>query len=177
MSSTFKFKFSENFISKEVKEGYNGYLSQNYGETLDDISDVINSTVQGVTIPSMNVVHPSLQRFKKSSVHGNELMERELIIDFRKIDGNINFYAITEEAFRQYDKSGNSDDELFIGDCYMDVFSKRGITIFNIIFKDCVLTNIELPDFTFHEVEPAEEQFSVTLEWNDLNIIPLPDQK
>lgn len=173
MSSRFTFRLSRNFISNRTKEAYQKYIDKRYNNVYDDIIDLINSTVQEITIPGINIIHPTLRKFKKSSQHSNEIMNRDLVISMRRIDGNINLYPIIEEAFFNYNQSGK--DNLFIGDCLLECRNERGMVIFELDFKQCVLTDIDLPEVDYRETEPAEENFSITIKWNELNINPLPD--
>lgn len=106
-SNQFRFNFPKSFIPGELLAKYSRYMNRIPGNIISDPLELINYSVQSVTIPSFSydpveqVDFPGTKRQYRSSLPVTELFSKELTIGMQLFDGHFNYWLMYE-VFQYY---------------------------------------------------------------------------
>jgi hypothetical protein len=130
-SDLFKVEFPRTFIPKSIKDKYAPYVFR-MPTMINDVTDLINYTIQSVTIPTMNYtpveqVKPDTKapiqsqeevnpnslgtsqtkaartRRWRSSQNYQEIFTKEFQVTFQLIDGHVNYWIMLDTLLYYYD--------------------------------------------------------------------------
>jgi hypothetical protein len=106
-SNQFRFNFPRAFIPEAIAAKYAKYMNRIPGNIISDPLDLINYSVQSVTLPSFSytpveqVDFPGTKRQYRSSLPVTELFAKELTIGMQMFDGHFNYWMMYE-IFQYY---------------------------------------------------------------------------
>lgn len=174
----FKVEIPKIFIPKEIKERYKPYLDR-MPTPIEDISDLVNYSIQGITIPNFNYqpveqVKPGYTERKtgttrkyRASLSQEMLIDRNFTISFQLLDGNINYWIMLETFFFYY---GHENPEPFTCNIPVRIFDAEGICMYSSIFVDCLFTGLNEFTMSYSEITPEFRTFDATFSFNELKI-------
>ncbi len=165
-SDLFKVEFPRNFIPKSIKEKYEPYVFR-MPTMINDVSDLINYTIQTVTIPTMNYT-PAEQmkpegknrfipedpnpnslgsssteagrtRRWRSSTNIQEIFTKEFQVTFQLIDGHINYWIMLDTLLYYYNFQNK---ERFSESITVRILDAEGNVMFTALFVDCLFTGL-----------------------------------
>lgn len=180
-SDLFRVEIPKIFIPKTIKDKYSPYVFR-MPTSIRNVSDLINYSIQSVTIPDFNYspveqVKPGgyigdgksrgTVRKWRNSLNPELLIDRSFTITFELLDGNINYWILLETFFHYY---SFSNDEPFTFNIPIHIHDNEGNIMYSAIFKDVLFTG--LSDFSLNYAEIAAEfrTFDAKFEFNEIDI-------
>lgn len=101
-NNLFLMQFPKEFVPKEIEDRYRPYLNRIPGNLITRCIDLINYTVQGVTLPgvSYNVQQQtfvySRQINWRDSVTEQQVLAKDVNVTFQLIDGFLNYWLMMD---------------------------------------------------------------------------------
>lgn len=191
----FDFCIPKSFIPDELIVKYDGIVSQVSPSVFTNTIDYLNESIQGISIPGMsdlNIFQPQVSRNSGTPHEGylniephhensylsaeNPLMkiEKQLTVTFRQNQGLINYYLLYETAFHRYCRPQlYSTNETFI----LYLKNESGKYISQIKFYQPEINSIDGLEFSFNKIERAQETFSVSFTFNNIDFDFLYQEK
>tara|TARA_S200002703_G_scaffold153743_1_gene155632 strand:- start:233 stop:895 length:663 start_codon:yes stop_codon:yes gene_type:complete len=197
-SDLFKVEFPRNFIPKSIKEKYEPYVFR-MPTMINDVSDLINYTIQTVTIPTMNYtpveqVKPEgknrfiqedpnpnslgassteagrIRRWR-SSQNIQEIFTKEFQVTFQLIDGHINYWIMLDTLLYYYNFANK---ERFSESIPVRILDAEGNVMFTALFVDCLFTGLTEYQLSYSDLSQEFKTFDATFQYNTLNLELLP---
>jgi len=174
----FKLEIPRVFIPDEIKERYLPYI-QKMPTPINDITDIINWSIQSVTIPNFNYSPIEQTRSgddirKRGTVHKFRsasspelLIDRKFNITFQLLDGNINYWILLETFLYYYSFDVK---EPYNCDIPIHIFDAEGYRMYSTIFKNCLFTGLNEFTMSYSELTPEFKTFEATFEFNNMTI-------
>jgi hypothetical protein len=174
----FKVELPKIFIPKSVKERYAPYLFR-MPTPIDDISDLVNYSIQSITIPNFNYqpveqVKPGYyEQAKGTTRKWRQALSPELLIDrnfsitFQLLDGNINYWIMLETFFYYYDYQNTKP---YTCDIPLRIFDAEGICMYTSYFKDCLFTGLNQFTLSYSDITPEFRTFECNFAFNNIQI-------
>jgi hypothetical protein len=174
----FKIELPRMFIPKDVKEKYTPYLFR-MPTPVTDVSDVINYSIQSITIPNFNYepieqVKPGnspqakgTTRKFRNAMSPEMLIDRTFTITFQLLDGNVNYWILLETFFHYYDFNNKIPYTL---DIPLHIFDGEGIRMYSVQFHDCLFTGLNQFTLSYSEMTPEFRTFEATFSFNEMKI-------
>ena len=197
-SDLFKVEFPRNFIPKSIKEKYEPYVFR-MPTMINDVSDLINYTIQTVTIPTMNYtpveqVKPegkdrlipeqpapnslgssstesSRIRRWRSSQNIQEIFTKEFQVTFQLIDGHINYWIMLDTLLHYYNFANR---ERFTESIPVRILDAEGNVMFTALFVDCLFTGLTEYQLSYSDLSQEFKTFDATFQYNTLSLELLP---
>ncbi len=197
-SDLFKVEFPRNFIPKSIKEKYEPYVFR-MPTMINDVSDLINYTIQTVTIPTMNYTpaeqmkpegknrfvpeEPSPNslgsstteagrtRRWRSSQNIQEIFTKEFQVTFQLIDGHINYWIMLDTLLYYYNFQNK---ERFSESIPVRILDAEGNVMFTALFVDCLFTGLTEYQLSYSDLSQEFKTFDATFQYNTLNLELLP---
>lgn len=171
-ASSYYFIFPREFFPESIKSKYKTYIFKQ-PIPYDNVMDFINSTIQGIDIPglTMNTVQQVRKLGKiikyKNSMPVQDLFNKEFTINFRMVDGYINYWILLETIlyflnFKQ--------ESLFIPDFPLRILDNEGNIMISIIFKEVLISNISSLAMNSVQYDPDVNIFSLAFSSNYIDI-------
>lgn len=171
-SSSYYFVFPRGFFPQQVVDKYKPYVYKQPFQ-YDNIPAFINSTIQSVSFPSMNI--DSVEQVRKlgkrvaykSSTPVQDLFTREFNIDFRCVEGFTNYWIFLETVlfFLNF-----KNDQLFIQDFPLRLLDNDGNIITTVRFKEVILTSFSELQLNYTQNNYQANTFSVGFKCNYIDI-------
>ena len=197
-SDLFKVEFPRNFIPKSIKEKYAPYVFR-MPTMINDVSDLINYTIQTVTIPTMNYTpaeqmkpegknkfvqqEPNPNSLGNSSTEGGrtrrwrssqniqEIFTKEFQVTFQLIDGHINYWIMLDTLLYYYNFQNK---ERFSESIPVRILDAEGNVMFTALFVDCLFTGLTEYQLSYSDLSQEFKTFDATFQYNTLNLELLP---
>ena len=197
-SDLFKVEFPRTFIPKSLKDKYAPYVFR-MPTMINDVSDLINYTIQTVTIPTMNYspveqmkpdtknpnvsedVNPnSLGRSSteagrtrrwRSSQNVQEIFTKEFQVTFQLIDGHINYWIMLDTLLYYYDFQNK---DRFTPQVPVRILDSEGNVCFTAQFTDVLFTGLTEYQLSYSDLSQEFKTFDATFQYNTLNLELLP---
>lgn len=197
-SDLFKVEFPRNFIPASIKEKYEPYVFR-LPTMINDVSDLINYTIQTVTIPTMNYtpveqVKPEVKnrlvqeplspnslgtssteagriRRWRSSQNVQEVFTKEFTVTFQLIDGHINYWILLDTLLYFYDFKNR---ERFTENIPVRILDAEGNIMFTAQFIDCLFTGLTEYQLSYSDLSQEFKTFDATFQYNTLSLELLP---
>ena len=197
-SDLFKVEFPRNFIPKSIKEKYEPYVFR-MPTMINDVSDLINYTIQTVTIPTMNYTpaeqmkpegknrfvaeEPSPNSLGSSSTEAGrtrrwrastniqEIFTKEFQVTFQLIDGHINYWIMLDTLLYYYNFANK---ERFTESIPVRILDAEGNVMFTALFVDCLFTGLTEYQLSYSDLSQEFKTFDATFQYNTLNLELLP---
>ena len=174
----FKIEIPRVFVPKDIKARYEPYVYR-MPTAVTDISDLINYSIQSITIPNFNYqpveqtkpgyTDKSRGTVKKwrQSLSQEMLIDRTFTITFQLLDGNVNYWILLETFFHYY---GFDNKKPYTCDIPLRIFDNEGICMYTTIFKDCLFTGLNQFTLSYSELTPEFRTFEATFAFNELEV-------
>ena len=197
-SDLFKVEFPRNFIPASIKEKYEPYVFR-LPTMINDVSDLINYTIQTVTIPTMNYtpveqVKPEVKnrlvqeplspnslgtssteagriRRWRSSQNVQEVFTKEFTVTFQLIDGHVNYWILLDTLLYFYDFKNR---ERFNENIPVRILDAEGNVMFTAQFIDCLFTGLTEYQLSYSDLSQEFKTFDATFQYNTLSLELLP---
>jgi len=171
-ASSYYFVFPRGFFPEKVVQKYKPYV---YKQPLqyDTVPDFINSTIQSVSFPSMNIdtveqVRPLGKKIAyKSATPIQDLFTREFNITFRCVEGFTNYWIFLETVlfFLNF-----KNDQLFIQDLPLRLLDNDGNIMTTVRFKEVTITSFSELQLNYTQNNYQTNTFSVGFKCNYIDI-------
>lgn len=200
-SDLFKVEFPRTFIPKAIKDKYSQYVFR-MPTMINDVTDLVNYTIQTVTIPTMNYtpveqVKPDVKnRFNqgdnnpnslgtsstdagrtrrwRSSQNYQEIFTKEFTVTFQLVDGHVNYWILLDTLLYYYDPTTKSR---FTENIPVRILDAEGNVMFTALFIDCLFTGLTEYQLSYSDLSQEFKTFDATFQYNTLDLQLLPDSK
>ena len=177
-SDTFIFNLPVVFIPDKVKERYSPYLKRMPSPT-DSIVDVVNWSIQAVTVPGISYSpveqtrpgfegkHRGTSRYFRGSRHVETLLDRKFEVTFRAIDGYLNYWILLETFHHHY---GFDVENPYTCDMAIYVKDGDGLVLYSLVFRQVLFTGIDQMSLNFSEQSLDSKTFNCSFQFNEMEI-------
>jgi len=200
-SDLFKVEFPRTFIPQSLKDKYSPYVFR-MPTMINDVTDLINYTIQTVTIPTMNYepVEQMIPDIKnkfapqtaspnslgnstteagrkhtwRSSSNIQEVFTKEFTVTFQLIDGHINYWILLDTLLYFYDFQNR---ERFTENIPVRILDAEGNVMFTAQFTDYLFTGLTEYQLSYSDLSQEFKTFDATFQYNTLSLELLPDNK
>jgi len=197
-SDLFKVEFPRNFIPETLKEKYSPYVFR-MPTMINDVTDLINYTIQTVTIPTMNyepveqtiadtknkfsdqtassnslgnsITEAGRTRKWRSSQNVQEIFTKEFTVTFQLIDGHINYWILLDTLLYFYNFQNK---ERFTQNIPVRILDAEGNVMFTAQFVDCLFTGLTEYQLSYSDLSQEFKTFDATFQYNTLSLELLP---
>jgi len=172
----FKLEIPRVFIPQEIKDRFLPYI-QKMPTPINDITDILNWSIQSVTIPNFNYApaeqqqagndlrkRGTQQKFRAAS-STELLIDRKFNITFQLLDGNINYWIMLETFLHYY---SFDNKEKFSCDIPIHIFDAEGYRMYSTVFNQCLFTGLNEFTMSYSELTPEFKTFEATFEFNNM---------
>jgi len=172
-NSNFYFVFPRGFFPKSVTEKYLPYLKKQ-PTAYDSIDQLMNSSIQSITFPSLNATTVEQVRYlgKKVSYKGatpiQDLFSRDFTISFRNVDGYVNYFIMLDTLL--YFLNFKNPDQ-HVMDFVLRTMDNQGNIVTSVSFKESILTSISNLEFNYTQNSPQNSSFNLGFTCNYIDII------
>ena len=172
-NSKYSFNFTKNFIPDEVANHYIKYLHKVPGLPIKKPIDFINYGIQGINLPGLSfdfieqVGQLGLTRKHRTSKHDQELMSKELNIEFQTFDAYVNYWMMYE-TLRYYYNFNNT--EKYIPDQRLEILDSEDNIVVVINLSRILFTSISDIDLNFSANAADFKTFTCNFVYNQLDI-------
>lgn len=173
--SKFLFKFPKNFFPVHIQKKYELYLAKNKSP-FTSFTEFMNHTIQGVSFPAIDIETTPTQNTGvrippafRGSLPAEQYLDRSFTIQFKHIEGFINYYAILETILWTYSEENTQE---FLPALYVKMLNNESQEILHIkmdrlIFKGAP-GGLAL---SYGDVRNTAANFNIILQWNDFDIL------
>ncbi len=200
-SDLFKVEFPRTFIPKAIKDKYAQYVFR-MPTMINDVTDLINYTIQTVTIPTMNYtpveqVKPDVKsplqqsntnpnslgssstdaartRRWRSSGNYQEIFTKEFTVTFQLVDGHVNYWILLDTLLYYYDPTTKSR---FTENIPVRILDSEGNLMFTAMFMDCLYTGLSEYQLSYSDLSQEFKTFDATFQYNTLDLDLLPQNR
>lgn len=170
--SSYYFVFPKGFFPNRVMEKYEDYI-KSQPVPFDTVRDFLNSTIQGVTLPSLAVetveqIRPLGKRIEYTgSKPVQDLFNKEFSISFRTVDGYINYWIFMETLlyFLNF-----KNEQLFIQQLPLRILDNEGNITVSVIFTEVLITSFSELTLDYTQYDPQDISFSIGFKANYIDI-------
>jgi hypothetical protein len=168
---------------------------------INDVTDLINYTIQTVTIPTMNYtpveqVKPEVKgnqpveispnslgssqteaartRRWRSSQNYQEIFTKEFQVTFQLIDGHVNYWIMLDTLLYYYDFRNK---ERFTESIPVRILDSEGNVMFTALFLDSLFTGLTEYQLSYSDLSQEFKTFDATFQFNTLKLDMLPQTK
>ena len=198
-SDLFKVEFPRTFIPDALKDKYSPYVFR-MPTMINDVTDLINYTIQTVTIPTMNyepveqMIPDTKNKFAPVAVSPNslgnssteagrkhkwrsssniqEVFTKEFTVTFQLIDGHINYWILLDTLLYFYDFQNR---ERFTENIPVRILDAEGNVMFTAQFTDCLFTGLTEYQLSYSDLSQEFKTFDATFQYNTLALELLPN--
>ena len=170
--SQFVFNLPSDLVPPSLIERYTPILEKNWIQ-YENVIDYINSTIKEVSFPGISLVLPeqTFMRGKKiahkPATNANDITStRELVIQFRSVDSDLNYLLLYDLMYNLYLDVRNVHDkpiQITALDIHRDA-------IYTINFKQTIFSNLSELIFAYNQQSFNEKTFSMTFHYNFIDI-------
>jgi len=199
-SDLFKIEFPRTFIPKVIRDKYAPYVFR-MPTMINDVTDLINYTIQSVTIPTMNFtpseqVKPDVKNFDTSGLSPNslgnsqtsaartkrwrssqnyqEIFTKEFNITFQLIDGHVNYWIMLDTLLYYYDFRNK---ERFTESIPVRILDAQGNVMYTALFIDSLFTGLTEYQLSYSDLSQEFKTFDASFTYNTLKLEMLPEVK
>jgi len=172
-SSSFYFVFPKGFFPPKVVDKYLPYLKKQ-PIPFDTVSAYMNSTIRSVGFPSMTIdsveqVRPLGKKINyKSGTPVQELFSKDFAIQFKLVDGFINYFIMLDTILHFLDFE---NPDLFIQDLPLRVMDNEGNIVTSVSFQGVTLTSFSEIELAYTSNAPQASSFNVGFKCNYIDIV------
>ena len=167
MSNAFIFNLPQDFLTQDAIIEYRVLLEKNYIQ-YENVLDYLNSSIKSVSYPGLSFEMPKqMQPFGKNinykpAINVQDLSSRELIITFRSIDSDLNYWIMYDIFIKHYLDSIN----LWVKPFTITALDVNRDAIYNIIFKEIIAYNLSENIFDYSQQKIVNKEFTLNIKYN-----------
>lgn len=172
-SNLFRFTFPVGFFPKKITDKYERYLEKSQ-IPFKNFEDFINSTIQSVTIPSLNgdiVEQKGAYRVAQKWRSGFEtirMLERSFTVEFKLVESFMNYFALMEAFFEFHDFQTKVE---YLSDLVLEVYDTDLLRTLKIKYGQVLYKSIPTAiSFNHGDVRNTFKTFSINFVYNNLEI-------
>lgn len=171
-ANSFYFNFPKNFFSDATAQKWIDYLKKQ-PTPYDTLTSFMNSTIQSVTFPSMNIdlVTQTKTLGKQinyqSATPVQDLFTRDFEVNFRIGEGFVNYFIMLETVLG---KVSFANDDLFIPILPLRILDNEGNIVVSVLYKEVNVTGISSLNLNYTANAPQVYTFSVSFRCNYIDI-------
>lgn len=173
-SNQFRFNFPKAFVPGEINAKYARYMNRIPGNIISDPLELINYSVQSVTLPSFSydpveqTDFPGTKRQYRSSLPVTELFPKELRIGMQLFDGHFNYWLMYEVFQYYYDFR---EKQPYLPDGFrLQMIDGEGNILVTIKFDRMLFQLVPDLNLNFSTNTPEFKTFEVVFVYNNLKI-------
>lgn len=170
--SQFSFNLPSDLIPNSIIDRYKPVMEKNWIQ-YENVLDYLNSTIKEIAFPGMALTMPeqTLMRGKKRTYRPvtniNDITTtRELSVVFRRVDSDLNYMILRDIFDTKYLDVINTFAEPFI----MTSLDIHRDAIYQISFKEIILSNISEIVFAYNQQSFNEQTFTLNFNYNFYDI-------
>jgi len=200
-SDLFKIEFPRNFIPETIRQKYEPYVF-NMPTMINDVTDLVNYTIQSVKIPTMNytpveqvipdkknpmsredlsknslgnsITRSARTHRWRSSQNYQEIFTKEFEITFQLIDGHVNYWIMLDTLLYYYDFKNK---DRFLESIPVRILDSEGNVMYTALFIDTLFTGLTEYELSYSNLSQEFKTFSATFQYNTLKLEMLPTKK
>lgn len=177
-SDLFRMEFPKVFIPEDVKAKWAPYVRRMPTPT-ENISDIINYSIQGVTVPNFNYepveqVKPGnaerargTTRKWRGSMSQEMLVDRKLEVSFKMLDGYFNYWVLMDTFFAHY---AFENTKPFTVDLPLRILDQEGTVMYTMVFHDVLYTGLDRFELSYSAVSQDHRTFNCSFEFNEVAV-------
>ena len=171
--NNFYFVFPRGFFPEAVTSKYTPYLERQ-PVAYETISQLMNSTIQSVTVPSIQMTTVEQTRYLgkkvryKSSVPIQDLFSTDFSVTFKMTDGFLNYFVMLDTLL-YFLNFKNSDVHSM--DLAVRVLDNDGNIVTTIGFKETILQSLGELQLNYTSNAPDTQTFSLGFSCNFIDVI------
>jgi hypothetical protein len=176
--SQFIFNLPSDFLPQEILVTYAPILEKNWVQ-YENVIDYINSTIKSVNFPGLSFDMPSQtmmrgkkREFKPAKNVQDIVTTRELTINFRTVDADLNYWLLYDILNKHYLDVENSFVNPFTISC-LDIHRDA---IYTIRFYEIIIKGLSDLIFNYNQQKLNPKEFTLTSHFNFHDIVFLADQ-
>lgn len=166
-SSQFVFQFPTDFIPKHLNDSYKMLLEKNW-IAYENVVDYLNSTIKGVDFGGLTIdtttrtEYKSKERSYKPSKNFYDIIAtKELNIEFRRADSDINYWLL-HQVFKHY----YATDAAFVEPFYLSVLDFNRDEIYRVVFREIILKSLSEMTFSYSDMGVEQKTFTLNINFN-----------
>lgn len=177
-NNQFIFNFPEEFIDSKLEKKFQILMEKNF-IPYSSIIEYINSTIKEIVFPSTQFESSTQTKKRGKEVTWKpaksvfDTVTRELDITMRSVDSHLNYFAMFEILQNFY----LNNDKNYIDFFHLDILDKDGDVIYTVNFEDVLLRSLSEVRLSYNTMDFSEKLFSVTFNYNYINILWKIDDK
>jgi hypothetical protein len=171
--NNFYFVFPKGFFPEAVTSKYLPYLKRQ-PVAYDSIPQMMNSTIQSITVPSIQMGTVEQTRYLgkkvryKSSVPVQDLFSSDFSVTFKMLDGFLNYFVMMDTLL-YFLNFKNADVHTM--DLAVRLLDNDGNIITTIGFKDTILKSLGELQLNYTSNSPENQTFSLGFTCNFIDIV------
>jgi len=176
--SQFIFNLPSDFLPQEILVTYAPILEKNWVQ-YENVIDYINSTIKSVNFPGLSFDMPSQtmmrgkkREFKPAKNVQDIVTTRELTINFRSVDADLNYWLLYDILNKHYLDVENAFINPFTISC-LDIHRDA---IYTIRFYEIIIKGLSDLIFNYNQQKLNPKEFTLTSHFNFHDIVFLADQ-
>jgi hypothetical protein len=176
--SQFIFNLPSDFLPQEILVTYAPILEKNWVQ-YENVIDYINSTIKSVNFPGLSFDMPSQtmmrgkrREFKPAKNVQDIVTTRELTINFRSVDADLNYWLLYDILNKHYLDVENAFINPFTISC-LDIHRDA---IYTIRFYEIIIKGLSDLIFNYNQQKLNPKEFTLTSHFNFHDIVFLANQ-
>lgn len=171
-SSQFVFNLPQDFIPQEILNSYTPLLEKNWVQ-YENVLDYLNSTIKGVNLPGLSISMPQqilmrgkVRNFKPATNVQDIITNREVTIDFRSVDSDLNYWILFDIVIKHY----LNTDTNFLNQFSISVVDIHRDAIYTIHLREIIIKSLSDMKFNYSQQKINNKEFSMTINFNFYDI-------
>ena len=170
-NNNFFITFPKQFFYEEIIEKYNFYI-QRLPNPYQNIPDFINSSIQGVSFPSveMGTVDQTLMDDPvkwKDGFNFETNLNKTFTITFKLFEGYINYWIMFDQLRKFYHLDTKNE---FFPPMTLSFLDNTGFELIAFKFDKIIMTSISSLDLSYAENIPEFQTFSIDFHYNYFSV-------
>lgn len=172
-NSLFEFKFPKTFFPDEVKDRWLKYIGRVHSP-IQDVSEFLNFTVQGVNTSSLSFDVAEQSRTQKRSsrrwratTSQNSLSSRDFTVTFQMVDGYANYFLMMELFLYWYEFT---NEENYCPTLTLYTIDSEGNRLMQFVMKDVLFNNIQELQLNYSDSVQQFNTFDATFVYNSYEL-------
>jgi hypothetical protein len=170
--SSFYFVFPRGFFPEVITEKYLPYIKKQ-PIPFDNINDYMNSTIQTIGFPSMQI--DSVEQVRnlgkkiqyKSATPIQDLFSQDFNIDFKNTDGFMNYFIMLDTVLWNLNFK---NENLWVQDLPLRILDGEGNIVASVTFKQSIFTSFSELSLNYTQNNPQFESFKMGFKCNYIDI-------
>jgi hypothetical protein len=164
-----------------VVEQYRPVLEKNHVQ-YDSVIDYLNSTIKSVGVPGLSIDTPDQIRMRGKKINYKPatnvqdiLVTNELDIEFRSVDGDMNYFILWDVFIKHYLDTRHAE---YIQPFVLTAVDIKRDAIYDIQFREIILKSLSEVRMEYNNQRYQEKTFNITLvfNWYDMDFKLTPSK-